>query len=110
MYISISLCFERGYTVSRKEILDILRSCKKILSAEYGVLEIGVFGSVARDEIDEKSDIDIVIRVPAPDFFMLAGIKNLLQDRFLKSVDIVTYRTGMNQLLKKRIDDEVIYV
>lgn len=96
--------------MSRKEILDVLLKCKEELSTEYGILEIGVFGSVARDEISENSDIDIVIRVTAPDFFMLAGIKDYLQEKYHKSVDIVAYRIGMNQLLKKRIDAEVIYV
>ncbi|MCD4708658.1 MAG: nucleotidyltransferase domain-containing protein [Candidatus Sabulitectum sp.] len=96
--------------MSRKEILEILRSCKKELSAEYGISKIGVFGSVARDEARDDSDIDIVIRIHEPDFFMLSGIKNLLQERLLKQVDVVTYRPGMNEFLKKRIDSEAVYV
>ncbi len=100
----------KGDTMSRKEILDALRKYKEELSVKYDILEIGVFGSVARNEISKNSDIDIVIRVAAPDFFMLAGIKDFLQERFLQSVDIVVYRMGMNQLLKNRIDTEAIYV
>lgn len=96
--------------MSRKEILEILRTCKKELYAEYGISKIGVFGSVARNEAGRDSDIDIVIRINEPDFFMLSGIKNLLEDRLLNHVDIVTYRPGMNEFLKKRIDSEAVYV
>lgn len=96
--------------MSRKEILEILRSCKNELSAEYGISKIGVFGSVARNEAKDDSDIDIVIRIHEPDFFMLSGIKNLLQEKLLKHVDIVTYRPGMNEFLKRRIDSEAVCV
>lgn len=96
--------------MGKNEILEALRSCKKELTEEYGILDIGIFGSVARGEIKTNSDVDVVIHVLEPDFFMLAGIKNILQERFLRSVDIVAYRENMNEFLKKRIDTEAIYV
>lgn len=96
--------------MGKKEILEVLRSCKKELAEEYGILDIGIFGSVARGEINKNSDVDVVIRVSEPDFFMLAGIRNILQERFLRSVDIVAYSENMNEFLKKRIDTEAIYV
>ncbi len=96
--------------MSRKEILEILRTCKKELSAEYGISKIGVFGSVARNEAGMDSDIDIVILINEPDFFMLSAIKSLLEERLLKHVDVVTYRPGMNEFLKRRIDSEAVYV
>ncbi len=96
--------------MGKKEILEVLRSCKKEFAEEYGIFDIGIFGSVARGEIEINSDVDVVIHVLEPDFFMLAGIKNILQERFLRSVDIVAYRENMNEFLKKRIDTEAIYV
>ncbi len=96
--------------MSRKEILEILRTCKRELSTKYGISKIGVFGSVARNEANKNSDIDIVINIYEPDFFMLSGIKSLLEKKLLTSVDIVTYRPGMNEFLKRRIDSEAVYV
>ena len=96
--------------MGRKEILEVLRSCKKEFAEEYRILDIGIFGSVARGETNKNGDVDVVIHVSEPDFFMLAGIKNILQERFLRSVDIVAYRENMNEFLKKRIDTEAIYV
>ena len=62
----------------------------------YGILEIGVFGSVAREEVRENSDVDVVVRISKPDLFMLVGIKDELEERLHRSVDIVTYRENMN--------------
>ena len=95
--------------MDKKEIIEILRRYKKEFSEQYGIVEIGVFGSVARDEVVKDSDVDVVIRISKPDVFMLVGIKNELEDRLHRSVDLVTYRENMNKFLKKRIDGEVVY-
>ena len=88
---------------------SFLRKYKNQVSEKYGLLEIGVFGSVARNEESEKSDVDVVIRVLKPDLFLLAGIKSDLEERLNRSVDLITYRETMNRLLKKRIDGEAVY-
>ncbi len=93
----------------KKEIIEILYGYKKEFAEVYGILDIGVFGSVARDEAGEDSDVDVVVRISKPDLFMLAGIKNQLEERLHRSVDIITYRENMNQFLKKRIDGEAVY-
>jgi len=36
---------------------------------DYGVKRIGVFGSFARNEADETSDVDIVVEMTEPDLF-----------------------------------------
>jgi len=63
---------------------------------EYKISKIGIFGSTARGEANDESDVDIVICISEPDFFTLAGIKNDLEVRLKKSVDIVTYTDTMN--------------
>ena len=93
----------------KTEILEILHNYKKEFAAQYGILQIGIFGSVARDEVGEDSDVDVVVRISKPDLFMLAGIKNELEERFQRTVDIVLYSENMNQFLKKRIDAESVY-
>ena len=93
----------------KKDIINILSDYKKEFAEEYGILEIGVFGSVAREEALESSDVDVVIRIAKPDLFMLVGIKQDLEKRLHRPVDIVTYRDTMNPFLKKRIDGEAVY-
>ena len=95
--------------MNRDDILAILREFKRDCPEEYGIIEIGVFGSFARDDAGEGSDVDVVVRILKPDLFMLVGIKNELAQRLHRPVDIVTYRENMNQFLKKRIDGEAVY-
>jgi predicted nucleotidyltransferase len=99
----------QGDIVGRKDIIKTLRIYKKDVAEQYNILKIGVFGSVARDETGDDSDVDVVIRISEPDLFMLAGIKNDLEERLHRPVDIVTYRDTMNPFLKERIDSEAVY-
>lgn len=95
--------------MDREEILEILRRYKSDFAEQYGIMAIGIFGSVARLEAGLESDVDIVVRIAHPDLFMLAGIKNDLEERLHRPVDLVTYRDKMNQFLRKRIDREAVY-
>lgn len=96
--------------MNRKEILAILRKHKRNFSEKYGIMDIGVFGSVARDQAREDSDVDVVVKMSKPDLFYMVHIKEELEETCHKKVDIVQYRERMNSFLKKRIDKEAIYV
>lgn len=96
--------------MGKKDIIKILRNYKNDVAEQYNILTIGIFGSIARDEAGEDSDVDVVVHISEPDLFMLAGIKNDLEIRFRRPVDIVTYQDTMNPFLKKKIDNEAVYV
>ena len=96
--------------INRDEILNILKNYKNNNLNKYDILELGLFGSVARNQASLNSDVDICIKTKTPDIFMLVHIKEELQNLFHKSVDIVRLRDKMNPYLKKRIDKEAIYV
>ncbi len=53
--------------MSREEILKILKAFKEECAGRYGILTLGVFGSVARDDVKEASDVDVVLRTKTPD-------------------------------------------
>ena len=95
--------------MSKEELIDILRNYKNERANHYGIMTIGIFGSTARGDAREQSDVDIVLRIREPDLFMLVGIKEELEERLHRPVDIVTYRDNMNVYLKKRIDEEAVY-
>lgn len=95
--------------MDKNEVIEILRNYKNERAKQYGIVTIGIFGSMARGEALKESDVDVVVQIKEPDLFMLVGIKNDLEKRLHKSVDIVTYRENMNQFLKKRIDMEAVY-
>ncbi len=93
----------------REQALDILSKHKSELSAKYGVTRIGIFGSVARNEATNSSDIDIVVEMP-PDLFQMVHMKEELEQLLVSSVDLIRYQKYLNALLKRRIDSEAIYV
>ncbi|MFH0726968.1 MAG: nucleotidyltransferase domain-containing protein [Pseudomonadota bacterium] len=96
--------------MKRDEVVLSLREFKAMNGEKYSILKIGFFGSAARDEITEKSDIDIIVELTEPDLFKLIGIKQDLETQFARHVDIVRYRRKMNPFLKSRIDKEAVYV
>lgn len=96
-------------TLKCSDVLSILRQLKPILMEGYGVTRLGIFGSVARDEATATSDVDVVVEMP-PDLFAMVHLKNHLQESLQVSVDLVRYRPHMTSFLKKRIDQEAIYV
>lgn len=97
-------------TCSREQILEALRSIKPLLQKQYQVNRIGIFGSIARNQENSESDIDVVVEMNDPDLFSLVHIKELLENSFGKRVDIILYKDRMNPFLKSRVQSEAIYV
>lgn len=59
----------------KETLLAVLRNFRRDNAEKYGILEIGVFGSTARDEAGEKNDVDIFIKTNTPNPFNLVHIK-----------------------------------
>lgn len=93
-----------------QEIINILKDFKSRQAARYGILKIGVFGSVARNEQHEDSDVDVYFEGELSGLFALAHLKNELEEILGCKVDIVRLRDNMNTLLRKRIEKEGVYV
>jgi len=96
--------------MSRSDIFKIPNEFKEKHADEYGILLIGVFGSVARDQATEKSDVDIFLKTKTPDPFNIVHIKEYLEEKLHQHVDIVRPRDRMNPSLEKRIEKEAVYV
>ena len=95
--------------MTKEQIINYLRTHKNEFMQKYNVEKIGLFGSYARDEAKEDSDIDIFVKME-PDFFKLIGLKQQIEDYFNTKVDIVRLRDKMNEALKHRILKDGIYV
>jgi len=94
---------------NRETILEELRRLKPDFEQRYGVTRIGIFGSVARNEIREDSDVDVVVEMRDPDLFYMVHIKETLENNLKRPVDIIRYRAMMNRYLRARIDREAVY-
>jgi predicted nucleotidyltransferase len=94
----------------KNKILSTLKENTPVLLEKYGVTRIGIFGSVARDDAAEESDVDIVYEMSRPNLFTVVHLKEELEHILHFSVDLVRYRERMNPFLKKRIDKDSVYV
>lgn len=94
---------------TREDYMAILRQYLALKSDLYGIIKIGIFGSVARNEQTQDSDVDICVEMKKPDLFTMVHIKEDLQELFGRSVDIVRIRKNMNPMLLSRIERDGIY-
>lgn len=95
--------------MQRETVLRALNAQKQELSTKYGITRLGIFGSIARDQATEASDVDIVVDMP-PDLFQMVHMKEDLEELLGVPVDLIRLHKHMNAFLKNRIDDEAIYV
>ena len=96
--------------MDREDILAILRDFKRNRAEVYALVSIGVFGSVARGEARDDSDVDIVFETNAPNLFRTASMQAELEWLLGRRVDVVRLRDGMNPRLRQRILREAHYV
>ena len=61
-----------------------------------------LFGSLARNEQKEGSDVDVCVDM-VPNLFRQAGVKIYLQELLNSDVDVVRMRENMNPLFKQQI-------
>lgn len=74
---------------SRDQVLKVLRSHKAILEQRFGISEIALFGSFARDQADDHSDVDILIGFTSePDWKSYFGAQVFLEDLLGRPVDL----------------------
>jgi len=87
----------------------VIRLSRPILRRN-GVVQAGLFGSVARGEAGRTSDVDFVIRFAGRKSLLdLVKLKLDLEDRLKRRVDILTYRS-IHPLLRDRILGECVKV
>ena len=84
------------------EYMALLRKYMVENAHKYGIMRMGIFGSVARGEQTEDSDVDVCVELQTPSMFCLVHIKDELQHLFGCAVDIVRLREDMDKLLKQK--------
>jgi len=67
---------------------------------------MGVFGSFARNTETEESDLDVYVRMETANPYLLVHLKDAIEGRVHRHVDIVRLRERMNPELRSRIERE----
>jgi len=94
---------------NKQTILSYLMSHIQEFKAKYGVEQIGLFGSYARDEATDESDIDLYVHTTKKTLSAVAGLWNQIERDLNKKVDLVTAHNRMRPGLKHSIESEVVY-
>jgi len=97
-------------TPTREEILQVLRENKDRLVEKYGITKLGLFGSFARGDATDESDVDLCFDTARANPFVATHLKRECEEMLHRSVDIVQPHRFMRALFLKRLEQEVIYV
>ena len=97
------------HNLSHKDILDLLKAERAFLKSEFGVINIGLFGSYAKGTQRSDSDIDFLVEFEEPRFDYVAGLQIYLEKRFNRRIELVRKGITVNRRLTERIGDEVLY-
>ena len=85
--------------MNRDDVLSLLRAHMAALAQRFGVVELRLYGSFARDQAAGDSDVDVLVCFDAPpDWRRYFGAQTYLEDLLGRPVDMAT-----NQELRAEI-------
>jgi uncharacterized protein len=93
---------------TRNDILDLLEAQRESIR-RFGVTELGVFGSFARNEQRPNSDVDVLVEMDHNTFDAYMDLLFFLEDLFGRKVDLVVKDT-IKPMIRNRVLREAVYV
>lgn len=91
-----------------KKVLQILAEHRNEIESRFDVASLSLFGSVAREEATEGSDIDILVTfIETPGIFGFLELKAYLEKILECSVDLVTKNALKKQLREQILQESV---
>ncbi|MDZ7665161.1 MAG: nucleotidyltransferase domain-containing protein [Desulfotignum sp.] len=96
-------------TLSRNEIINLIKAEKPFLKENFGVIHIGIFGSYAKNRQTIDSDIDFLVEFEELCFDWIAGL-NIYLEKLGRKIEIIRKRALKTSKFFERIEQEVIYV
>lgn len=96
--------------MTRQQVIDLIAAHRHELQAQ-GVKSLALFGSVAREQAKEGSDVDVVVELNRPmGLFGLSELRaTIARILGVQSVDLIV-RDGIHPALKDVILEEAVYV
>lgn len=96
--------------MSRTDTIDRLKAHAIEIRCRFGVRELSVFGSVARDEAGEASDVDLLVTFEGTaDFDRYMDLRFFLEDLLGRKIDLVTSR-ALRPELQEQVTREAVHV
>jgi predicted nucleotidyltransferase len=95
--------------ISKAEIFKVLKRNKSLLFSSYPIKSLGLFGSIARDDFNATSDIDILVDFERPVGIEFIDLADTLEKILHQKIDLVS-RNGIKPKYFKEIEKDLIYV
>ena len=96
--------------MKQENVLQALKQRNAELTKQFGVNSLSLFGSVARNEATQTSDVDLLLEFNRPvGYFGLFALQNYLEKLFDCSVDLGT-PDSLKLYIKERVIGELIRV
>ena len=92
-----------------EELASLIREHGEVLREQFQVTALTVFGSTARHENHEGSDVDMFVDMP-PKIYLVIALKQYLEEILGCSVDVVRRHRGLNPQLIKEIERDGINI
>ena len=94
----------------RDQALRLLEEHRDEIVRRFGVRSLRVFGSVARDEASESSDVDVLVDFEdRPTFRGYMDLRIYLEDLLESEVDLIT-ETGLKEHARPSVEKDAIRV
>lgn len=95
---------------TKTEVIEIIKLKKPYIESRFGVTKIGVFGSVARGDETQKSDIDIAVEMRSENKFRnFMALERYLVKLLGKKVDL-GIESAIKPAVRLEIQKEIVYV
>ncbi|MFM8526060.1 MAG: nucleotidyltransferase family protein [Cyanobacteriota bacterium] len=101
---------ELGLAPNRQQVITLLSQHLPEWRRLYGIQELSLFGSLARDEANPQSDVDLCVSLDPPNPFSLVHFQQAVEQELGMPVDVVTRWPGMNSALKEEIERDAISI
>jgi predicted nucleotidyltransferase len=96
--------------MKRERALSVLRQHRDEIRQRFAVRQLALFGSTARDEAREDSDVDVLVDFEdAPTFDGYIGLLAYLEERLGHKVDLVT-QGGLKPRARRFVERDLIHV
>lgn len=99
--------------MTREAVIELLGRERSYLAREFGVRRLGLFGSFARDESTEESDVDLVVELDRPLGLRFVELAEHLEAVLARKVDLLT-PAGLESLrvgaVRREIQSGIVYV
>ncbi len=91
------------------EYIELIRTHQEELKSRYGVSAIVLFGSVARNEHKDGSDVDLFVDMP-PKFMQASAAADYLEDLLGNPVDLIRNNKNLSPFFLSQIKRDGITI